>query len=60
MSQVVRIGVVGAGSISSRGIMPHLSQDDVRPFARMTAVCNSVAERAQAAAERYNTVEMSS
>ena len=54
MSEVVRIGVVGAGSISLRGIMPHLSQDDVQPFARMTAVCDPVAERVQAAVERSN------
>ncbi|MCB0080350.1 MAG: Gfo/Idh/MocA family oxidoreductase, partial [Caldilineaceae bacterium] len=54
MSNPVRIGVVGAGSISLRGIMPHLSQADVQPLARMTAVCDPVPGRAQAAAEKFN------
>lgn len=54
MSNPVRIGVVGAGSISLRGIMPHLSQEDVQPLARMTAVCDPVPGRAQAAAEKFN------
>lgn len=54
MSDIVRIGVVGAGSISLRGIMPHLSQTDVQPVARMTAVCDPVPGRAQAAAEKFN------
>ena len=26
----VRIGVIGVGSISVRGILPHLTQDDVQ------------------------------
>ena len=35
MNDIVRIGVVGAGSISVRGIMPHLAQDDVQDEQRL-------------------------
>ncbi len=54
MSDIVRVGVVGAGSISVRGILPHLAQEDVQDRVRMTAVCDPVPGRAQAAAERFN------
>lgn len=49
----VRIGVVGCGSISVRGILPHLTQEDVRDRVRVTALCDPVPGRAQAAAERF-------
>ncbi|MCH8009117.1 MAG: Gfo/Idh/MocA family oxidoreductase, partial [Chloroflexi bacterium] len=54
MPDFVRMGVVGAGSISVRGIMPHLSQEDVRDRVRMAAVCDPAAGRAEAAAERFS------
>jgi len=54
MNDIVRIGVVGAGSISVRGIMPHLAQDDVHDRVQMTAVCDPVPGRAKAAAEQFN------
>ena len=53
MASVVRMGVVGAGSIAVRGILPHLSQDDVQDRLRLEAVCDPVAGRAEAAAERF-------
>jgi predicted dehydrogenase len=53
MPNVVRLGVVGAGSISIRGILPHLSQDDVQDRVRLAAVCDPVEGRADAAAERF-------
>ena len=53
MPDVVRMGVVGAGSISVRGILPHLSQEDVQDRVRLAAVCDPVPGRAQAAAERF-------
>ena len=49
----VRIGVVGTGSIALRGILPHLTQDDVQDRLRVTAVCDPVPGRAQAAAEKF-------
>lgn len=54
MTDRVRIGIVGAGSISVRGIMPHLAQEDVQDRMIMTAVCDPYPGRAQAAAERFN------
>ncbi|MBM3214841.1 Gfo/Idh/MocA family oxidoreductase [Candidatus Poribacteria bacterium] len=53
MSERVRIGVVGAGSISLRGILPHLTQEDVQDRLQVTALCDPVPGRAQAAAEKF-------
>lgn len=53
MKDKVRMGVVGAGSISVRGILPHLAQDDVKDRVIMTAVCDPVPGRAKAAAEKF-------
>jgi predicted dehydrogenase len=53
MSERVRIGVVGTGSISVRGILPHLTQEDVQDRVEVSAVCDPVEGRAQAASERF-------
>src|SRR6266852_2530527 len=53
MSDPVRIGVVGAGSIAVRGILPHLSQEDLKDRVRLAAVCDPVPGRAEAAATRF-------
>jgi len=53
MSDRVRIGVVGAGSISVRGILPHLAQEDVQGRVQITAICDPVPGRAQAAVDRF-------
>ena len=52
MPDVVRMGVVGAGTIALRGILPHLSQEDVQDRVRLQAVCDPVPGRAEAAAAR--------
>jgi predicted dehydrogenase len=49
----VRIGVVGCGSVSQRGILPHLSQGDIGDKLRLVAVCDVVAERAEACKKRF-------
>jgi predicted dehydrogenase len=49
----LRIGVVGIGALALRGILPHLSQDDVADRVSIEALCDPVLERAEAAAERY-------
>lgn len=54
MNDVVRIGVVGAGAIAQRGILPHLSQADVQGRVRLQAVCDPVPGRAEAAAAKYS------
>ncbi len=47
------IGVVGAGMIAQRGILPHLSQDDIADRVRLVAVCDPAPGRAPASAERF-------
>src|SRR5438034_2259058 len=49
----LRIGVVGVGALALRGILPHLSQEDVRDRVRVEAVCDPALERAEAAAQRH-------
>jgi len=50
------MGVVGAGSISVRGILPHLALPDVHDRVVLQAVCDPVPGRAEAAAERFGIV----
>jgi predicted dehydrogenase len=49
----LRIGVIGVGALTLRGILPHLTQDDVIDRARVVALCDPVLARAEAAAARY-------
>ena len=58
MSQAVRLGVVGTGSISVRGILPHCTMADVSDRVRVTAVCDPVFERAQAAAHKFGVANV--
>jgi predicted dehydrogenase len=53
MSPPVRLGVVGAGTIALRGILPHLAQLDVHDRVRVTVVCDPVPGRAERAAELF-------
>ena len=53
MSQQVRLGIVGTGSITLRGLLPHLTMADVQDRVRVTAVCDPILERAQAAASKF-------
>lgn len=53
MSNQVRLGIVGTGSISLRGLLPHLTMEDVQDRVKITAVCDPVLERAQAAAAKF-------
>ena len=52
-TNTVRFGVIGAGAIAQRGILPHLSQPDLQDRVRLQAVCDPVPGRAQAAAGRF-------
>jgi predicted dehydrogenase len=49
----VHLGVIGVGALALRGILPHLTQDDVRERVRIHALCDPVVERARATAEQY-------
>lgn len=53
MSEVVRLGIVGTGSITLRGLLPHLTMEDVQDRVRVVALCDPVYERAQAAAAKF-------
>jgi len=54
MSNVVGIGVVGAGAIAVRSVFDHFAlPDEFNKAARIVAVCDPVTERAKAAAEKY-------
>jgi predicted dehydrogenase len=53
VADALRIGVIGVGALTLRGILPHLTQDDVRERVRLEALCDPVLGRAQAAAGRY-------
>lgn len=58
MSSPIRLGIIGAGSISLRGILPHLSQPDVRDRVIVTAICDPVVERAHAAAKKFGVAHV--
>ncbi len=49
-----KIGVVGAGSVAQRGIMPHLSMADLGDRVTLQAVCDPAPGRADAAAEKFS------
>jgi predicted dehydrogenase len=49
----LRIGVIGVGAVTLRGLLPHLTQEDVRDRVRVVALCDPVLERAEAAAAQY-------
>lgn len=49
----MKAGLVGCGSVSQRGILPHLSLPDARERVRLTAVVDAVEERARQTADRY-------
>jgi predicted dehydrogenase len=48
------MGVVGAGSVAQRGILPHLNMDDVKSRVVLHAVCDPAPGRADAAAEKFS------
>ena len=50
---MLRIGVVGVGALALRGLLPHLTQDDVAGKVRVHALCDTVEERVRATAEQY-------
>jgi predicted dehydrogenase len=53
VSLPLRAALVGCGSVSQRGILPHLSQADAGERVRLVAVADAVAERARLSAERF-------
>jgi predicted dehydrogenase len=56
MPQVVRMGIIGVGSLALEAILPHLTQEDVQDRLRVTALSDPVPGRAAAAAERFGVL----
>jgi predicted dehydrogenase len=50
---IVRIGLAGCGSVSQRGLLPHLAQDDIRQWCDLAAVMDPVPGRAEASAAKF-------
>ena len=51
---IVRIGLAGCGSVSQRGLLPHLAQEDIHPWAKLAAVMDVVPGRAEASRQKFN------
>ncbi len=47
------LGVIGVGALALRGIIPHMSQDDVQMKVRLRAVCDPAIDRARAVASEF-------
>lgn len=54
MGDELRAGLVGCGSLSQRGVLPHLSLPDAREHVRLLAVVDAVEERARQSAQRFD------
>ncbi len=53
MTSPLRAGLIGCGSLSQRGVLPHLSLPDAREKVQLVAVADAVAERAKQTADRF-------
>jgi predicted dehydrogenase len=50
---IVRIGLAGCGSVSQRGLLPNLVQEDIHQWCELKAVMDPVPGRAQVIAEKF-------
>lgn len=57
MNTRLKVGLVGCGSVSQRGILPHLAQEDARGRVELVAVCDVVRERASEIMRRFGAKE---
>lgn len=53
MSKPLNIAVVGVGTVSVRGVIPHLAEDDLKDRVLLTALCDPAVGRAEEVAHRY-------
>lgn len=51
---ILKAGLVGCGSLSQRGVLPHLALPDACEQIQLAAVVDTVAERARQTAEKFN------
>lgn len=57
MAQPVKLGIVGAGSIAIRAPLDHFAVGDMKDKVIVSAICDPVAGRARAAAEKYGVTQ---
>lgn len=57
MEQQVRVALIGCGSVSQRGLLPHLSQEDSHEVIDLVAVCDVIEDRVRETAERFHVPE---
>lgn len=53
MPRKIKVALAGLGSVSQRGILPHLAQDDARQKMELVACCDVVAARAEESAKVF-------
>jgi predicted dehydrogenase len=53
MARKVRVALAGLGSVSQRGILPHLAEPDAREHVELVACCDVVEERARETARVF-------
>ena len=53
VDMTVRLGVVGVGTVSLRGLIPQLTQDDLADRVRITALVDPATDRARSVAADY-------
>jgi len=58
MSRPIKIGVVGVGVVSLRGIIPHLTQADIGHKVNLTALCDPASERVIDASRRFGVAQV--
>ncbi len=54
MNTYLKAGLVGCGSLSQRGVLPHLAVADARERIRLVAVVDAAEERARQSAQRFD------
>lgn len=57
MTTPLKAGLVGCGSLSQRGVLPHLTCADTQEKLQLIAVVDVVEERARATAERFDIAD---
>src|SRR5438270_2777427 len=53
MPRKIKVALAGLGSVSQRGILPHLAQADAREKMELVACCDVVADRAKETARVF-------
>jgi predicted dehydrogenase len=53
MGERLRLGILGCGHLTQKGLLRHLLQEDFREHAEVVALCDAVPERARTVAEQY-------